>query len=67
MALWNGVFGGQPDTFCMAMQGSSPMSGMALMYLLMSIFHSSPWVKLIARRRNGARRHAGPCSEIQAH
>ena len=30
------------------------------MYLLMSAFHSSPWLKLIASRRNGARRHARP-------
>src|SRR5262249_18357862 len=60
MALWTALFGGQPDMLCMAMQGSSPMSGMTLMYLLMSAFHSSPWLKLIASRRNGARRHARP-------
>ena len=58
MALWTGLFSGQPDMLCMAMQGSSPMSGMTLMYLLMSVFHSSPWLKLIATRRNCARRHA---------
>ena len=40
MALWNGLFSGQPDMLCMAMQGSSPMSGMTVMYLLMSAFHS---------------------------
>ena len=57
-ALWTGLFSGQPDMFCMAMQGSSPMSGMTLMYLLMSAFHSSPWLKLIASRRHGARRHS---------
>jgi hypothetical protein len=51
----------------MAMQRSSPMSGMTLMYLLMSAFHSSPWWKLIASRRNGARLNAGPRLEIQAH
>ena len=57
MALWSAFFSGQPDMLCMAMQGSSPMSGMTLMYLLMSAFHSSPWLKLISSRRNGARRH----------
>jgi hypothetical protein len=57
MALWNGFFGGQPDMLCMAMQDSSPMSGMTVMYLLMSAFHSSPWLKLISSRRNGVRRH----------
>ena len=39
--------------------GSSSMSGMTIMYLLMSAFDSSPWLKLIFRRRNGARRHDG--------
>jgi len=58
MALWNGFFSGQPDMLCMAMQGSSPMNGMTVMYLLMSAFHLSPWLKLISSRRNGARRHA---------
>jgi hypothetical protein len=58
MALWTGFFSGQPDVPCMAMQGSSPMNGMTLMYLLMSAFHSSPWLKLMSGRRNGARRHA---------
>jgi hypothetical protein len=54
MALWTGFFSGQPDMLCMAMQGSSPMSGMAVMYLLMSAFHLSPWLKLISGRRSPA-------------
>ncbi len=33
----------------MAMQGSSPMSGMTVMYLLMSAFHVSPWLRLLSR------------------
>ena len=49
VALWTALFSGQPDTLCLAMQRSSPMSGMTLMYLLMSAFHSSPWWKLIAK------------------
>jgi hypothetical protein len=57
MALWTGFFSGQPDMLCMAMQGSSPMSGMTVMYLLMSAFHLSPWLKTISGRRNGARQH----------
>jgi hypothetical protein len=40
-------FSDQPDMLCMAMQGSSPISGMALMYALMTAFHLSPWLKLI--------------------
>jgi hypothetical protein len=50
MALWTTLFSGQPDMLCMAMQGSSPMSGMTVMYLLMSAFHSSPWLNLISKR-----------------
>ena len=57
MALWAGLFSGQPDMLCIAMQGSSPMSGMMVMYLLMSGFHLSPWLKLISGHRKGARRH----------
>ena len=56
MALWTWLFSGQPDMLCMAMQGSSPMSGMTVMYLLMSAFHAAPWLKLISRRRSRARR-----------
>jgi hypothetical protein len=36
MALWSAFFSGQPDMLCMTMQGSSPMGGMTVMYLLMS-------------------------------
>ncbi len=50
MALWTGFFSGQPDVLCIAMQDSSPMSGMTVMYLLMSALHLSPWLKLISGR-----------------
>jgi hypothetical protein len=46
---------GPPDTLCSA-AGALPLSGMAPMYLLMSAFHSVPWLKLIAGRRGLARR-----------
>jgi hypothetical protein len=49
MALLTGVFGGgAPDMLCSAAHGASPLSGMALMYWLMSAFHSAPWLKLIS-------------------
>jgi hypothetical protein len=56
MALLTGVLGGgPPDMLCSAAQDASPLSGMAPMYLLMSAFHSAPWLKLISSRRSGAR------------
>jgi len=48
MALWTVFFTGEPDMLCMAMQGSSPVSGMTVMYLLMSAFHAAPWLKFIS-------------------
>jgi hypothetical protein len=57
MALLTGAPGsGQPDILCSAAEHTSPLSGMTPMYLLMSAFHSPPWLKLISSRRNGARR-----------
>ena len=56
MALFTGVLGGdQMDMLCSAGHGF-PLSGMVPMYVLMSAFHSAPWLKLISSRRNGARR-----------
>jgi hypothetical protein len=51
MALLTGVGGGLPDMLCSAAQDASPLSGMVPMYLLMSAFHSAPWLKLISSRR----------------
>ena len=39
---------------CSAAQDASPLSGMVPMYLLMSAFHSAPWLKLISGRRKAA-------------
>lgn len=33
----------------MTMPGMSALSGMSLMYLLMSVFHAAPWLKRVAR------------------
>jgi hypothetical protein len=56
MALLSVFLGGsQPEMLCSAAQGVSPLSGMAPMYLLMSAFHSAPWLKLVSSRRSGAR------------
>jgi hypothetical protein len=56
MALLTGVFGGSSDLLCAALHQGPPLSGMTWMYLLMSAFHSAPWLKLIAGRPAGARR-----------
>jgi hypothetical protein len=57
MALLTGVLGGGPqDVFC---SGGAPLNGMVGMYLLMSAFHSAPWLKLIASRRNSAQQTGG--------
>jgi hypothetical protein len=56
MALLTGVGGGgAPDMLCLAAHGWSSLSGMMPMYLLMSAFHSTPWLKLLLRRRSDAR------------
>ena len=57
MALMTAIIGGRaPDMLCSAGQGASLLSGMVPMYLLMSAFHSSTWLKLISGRRSSARR-----------
>jgi hypothetical protein len=56
MALLTVAFdSGLPNAVCLA-AGSLRLNGMAPMYLLMAVFHSLPWLKLISRRRNLAQR-----------
>ena len=50
MALLTAFDGGQQDLLCAAMQHASPLGGMVPMYLLMSVFHVAPWLKLICGR-----------------
>lgn len=45
---------GRPDMICSAMD-TSPLGGMVPMYLLMSLFHAPPWLKLIFGRHKGKR------------
>jgi hypothetical protein len=55
MALLTGALGGgAADMLCSAAH-ASPLSGMLPMYLLMSAFHSAPWLKLLRSRRSAAR------------
>ena len=48
MALLTAVLG-DGSALC-TVAGTSPLSGMEAMYLLMSVFHLPPWLKLIASR-----------------
>ena len=50
MALLTYVLGGDADMMCSAPQSVSLLSGMVPMYLLMSAFHSTPWLKLLCAR-----------------
>jgi hypothetical protein len=59
MAFVTGVFGGGPqDMLCAAAPHAGPLNGMVIMYLLMSAFHSAPWLKLVAGRPGGTQQ---PC------
>ena len=54
MALLTAVHGdGHQVMLCS--QGASPLSGMTWMYTLMGMFHSAPWLKLIASPRRSCR------------
>ena len=51
MALLTAVIGGGHPS---AIDDASVLTGMIPMYLLMSAFHSGPWLKWIASRRSSA-------------
>jgi hypothetical protein len=53
MALLTGLVGGGPADAMCSMAGTSLVSGMTPMYLLMSAFHLAPWLKLISGRQAG--------------
>ncbi|MDL2408458.1 hypothetical protein PY650_22975 [Rhizobium calliandrae] len=55
MALLSATAGGA-DMICSAGGGASPLSGMVPMYLIMSLFHSAPWLKLLSPQGNGVHR-----------
>ena len=59
MALLTGVLGGgSSDMLCSnRARNTSPLSGMVAMYLLMSAFHTAPWLQLLFNRRIAAHRN----------
>lgn len=50
MAVLTALGGGPADVLCSTGAGALPVGGMAPMYVLMSAFHTAPWLKLIAGR-----------------
>jgi hypothetical protein len=56
MALLTGALGGGQMAMMCGTQDASPLIGMVPMYLLMSAFHSAPWLTLISARRSDSRR-----------
>lgn len=50
MALLAVIGDGTGEMLCSAAQHASSLNGMAVMYLLMSGFHSPPWLRLISAR-----------------
>jgi hypothetical protein len=49
MALVTAVGGGPLSALCSAVPEASPLSGMVPMYLLMTVFHAGPWLRLLSR------------------
>ncbi len=49
--LTGGDGGGAPRWVCSTAYDASPLNGMALMYWLMCVIHSPPWLKALSSRR----------------
>ena len=66
MAVLTGILdSGAHQMACSAAMRMSPLTGMVPMYVLMSGFHSTPWLKLISRwakRRRGRLHRVALCS-----
>ncbi|MBO1042248.1 hypothetical protein IPV26_21500 [Brucella pituitosa] len=50
LMAWISVVGSQGMTMCSGASTFFPIDDMAVMYVLMSVFHLSPWMKLSASR-----------------
>ncbi|HEY0121176.1 MAG TPA: hypothetical protein VGC14_05340 [Rhizobium sp.] len=59
MALLMGILGGPAD-ICSTGQNASALSGMTFMYLLMSVFHVAPWLKLASSLGSSRSRRSDP-------
>ncbi|MFU0507506.1 hypothetical protein [Pseudaminobacter sp. NGMCC 1.201702] len=50
LMAWISAVGSPGMTMCFAVSAFVPINDMALMYVLMSLFHLSPWMKLLSAR-----------------
>lgn len=50
LMAWISAIGTPGMAMCSVALPLAPINDMALMYLLMSLFHLSPWLKLLSRR-----------------
>ncbi|MCV3240326.1 hypothetical protein [Mesorhizobium sp. ZC-5] len=50
LMAWISAVGSADMAMCSAAPAFMPINDMALMYLLMSLFHASPWLKLFSAR-----------------
>nr|WP_274631239.1 hypothetical protein [Mesorhizobium shangrilense] len=50
LMAWISAVGSPGITMCSAASAFAPINEMALMYVLMSLFHLSPWMKLLSTR-----------------
>lgn len=56
LMAWITAIGSPGMAMCQAAPSWMPVNDMALMYLLMSLFHLSPWLRLLSPR---SQRHIG--------
>jgi hypothetical protein len=62
LMAWISAVGSPGMTMCLAASAFVPINDMALMYLLMSFFHLSPWLKLLSA---GSQRRNTPVTQTQ--
>ena len=65
IALMTGLSDGEAhDALCATLRNAGPLSGMTLMYLLMSVFHTPPWLRLIAGPPKESRHTCHSCGPV---
>jgi hypothetical protein len=57
MALWTAVHADPPGMICTSGQGA--IDGMIVLYALMSVFHLSPWLRLLSASRRSKNTDGG--------